>query len=291
MAQKKMRCQMKRTLNGLYHMGKGTPRKDIKDKKNWSPFIHSQATYDTYLKECNKFCDYAQEMFGYNRVDEKIDTIVHEYIGYLKDKGLSAPSISTALHGIAKGLNRRAESFDIELPKRKRADITRSRLERAYDKHFNSENHKDLVTFQRCFGLRKDKELAVITLKNITDDGKDLYCTVKGKGGKIRIVKAYGTAEEKEQIREYLKTRPMGAKLFPDIPKAFDAHSIRAEYASRVYHTHTRDIKTLSDAKDKYICRGDMKGKVYDRQALKIVSQALGHNRADVVVNNYAWKF
>lgn len=289
MAQKKVRCQMRNTLKGLYHMGKGVSRKEIKDAHNWTPFIHSQATFDTYMKECNKFADYCQSI-GYRHIDECVDDVVYDYINGLISAGKQPHTISTALNGIAKGLNRRAESFDIALPKRERSGIVRSRNEVEYDKHINLENHKDLVTFQRCFGLRKDKELAVISIRNIEDDGKDLFCTVKGKGGKIRTVKAYGSEAEKNQIREYLKTRPEGSKLFPDIPKAFDAHAIRAEFASRVYHAHERDLDTL-ERKDVYICRKDKAGVRYDREALKETSRMLGHNRADVVVNNYSHKF
>ncbi|MBQ0028247.1 MAG: hypothetical protein KBS96_06555 [Lachnospiraceae bacterium] len=47
-----------------------------------------------------------------------------------------------------------------------------------------------------------------------------------------------------------------------------------------------RDISTL-DSKEKYICRKDKAGVVYDRQAMLYASRQLGHNRIDVIANSY----
>lgn len=36
-----------------------------------------------------------------------------------------------------------------------------------------------------------------------------------------------------------------------------------------------------------YVCRKDEVGKKLDKQAMAIVSKALGHNRLEIVANNY----
>ncbi|WP_172807850.1 hypothetical protein [Christensenella intestinihominis] len=41
------------------------------------------------------------------------------------------------------------------------------------------------------------------------------------------------------------------------------------------------------DRKEKYYCRRDKKGIVYDRQAMLYVSRQLGHNRVSVIAGNY----
>ena len=70
------------------------------------------------------------------------------------------------------------------------------------------------------------------------------------------------------------------------VSKAADIHSYRAEYAKSLYEKYARDIETL-ERSELYVCRGDNAGKVYDRQAVDKVTQALGHNRIDVAISNY----
>ena len=38
---------------------------------------------------------------------------------------------------------------------------------------------------------------------------------------------------------------------------------------------------------DAYVCRGELKGTIYDRKAMAIVSDALGHNRISVIAGHY----
>ena len=39
--------------------------------------------------------------------------------------------------------------------------------------------------------------------------------------------------------------------------------------------------------KEKYYCRGDRKGEVFDRAAMRITSNALGHGRIGVIAGHY----
>jgi len=41
---------------------------------------------------------------------------------------------------------------------------------------------------------------------------------------------------------------------------------------------------------EKYYCKSDLKGVVYDKRAMMKVSQLLGHNRINVIASNYLWK-
>ena len=66
-----------------------------------------------------------------------------------------------------------------------------------------------------------------------------------------------------------------------------DEHGYRREYCNRVYQAAKRPVKALKDS-DRYYCRGDMNGTVYDRRALLIASEALGHSRISVIPVNYA---
>lgn len=297
MGKRKLKNQLKRSIDEKWRVGKGMPRADIKNAHNWTPYIHSETTYNSYMKHCMSFAEWCSKK-GYMHVQEDIKEVVYVYIEEGLEKGWSASTASSYLNAIAKGLDLKSTDIPIDLPERRRQDIKRSRLEAERDKHFNPENHKELVTFQKAFGLRKNQELARLVRANFIDDGKNLYIKLekdiglgtRGKGGKGRTVKAYCSEEEKQVIREFMKTVPEGRKIFTELPSAYDCHADRAEYASRVYHAEARDIKTVPP-KDKYVCRKDKKGDVYDKEALKVCSEMLGHSRCDVVVNNYAWKF
>lgn len=48
-------------------------------------------------------------------------------------------------------------------------------------------------------------------------------------------------------------------------------------------------IKGYRDVPSAFYCRRDLKGVYYDRQALFIASQNLGHNRESVIVEHYLW--
>ena len=277
----KTRKYLRDKLNQAYLKGKGTPKHAIKDKHNSTPLIHSKSTYKTYLNECNKFSDWAHE----NGYTDPLDAREHipDYLLSLEDADKSAWSISTALNGIAKAYGIATTDIPYKTPKRARKDITRSRLDVKNDKHFSEEKNPDIVTFQKCFGLRKNKELAKIKGKDIihTTDGR-LIARVIGKGGKPREVEFCGSLEERKIIDKILSKREKGL-LFPTIPSAFDAHYYRGIYAKRIYLKY-EDKNNLD-----YHCRGDMRGCSFDRNALIIASKNLGHNRACVVVDNYLY--
>ena len=81
-------------------------------------------------------------------------------------------------------------SFNIDLPKRKRSQIKRSRHSNQMDKHFSEKNNADLLCFCKCFGLRR-RELAAINgdALEINSKGEYILNVTKGtKGGRVRKV-------------------------------------------------------------------------------------------------------
>lgn len=126
---------------------------------------------------------------------------------------------------------------------------------------------------------------------------------IRGKGGRIRAAQLYGTAEEIENAVAYIRNLSGHNHIHSNA----DIHSYRADYASRVYKAHARDLSQLKGKKVDYTaltgktakdgsriyknaiyhCRGDQKGQAMDRAAMIIASQNLGHNREDVVGEHY----
>ena len=195
---------------------------------------------------------------------------------------LSAYTQKLEVAALAKLYNKTADDF-VRTESRMRSDITRSRGAATRDAHFSEKNHADLVEFCRATGLRR-RELSKLTGdKLIKIDGKYHIAVDKGgKGGKTRIVPIIG--DEKRIIE--LMQKAGDKKVFDKIPQAADIHGYRRQYAHTLYQMYARDISNIPKS-ERYICRNDLKGVVYDKQAMQIVTQALGHNRIDVIAGHY----
>lgn len=271
------------SLFRLYQQGHGQSKH--KNAHNATPYIHSHNTYKTYRQQCDKFGGWAHE-HGYTD-PEKAREAIPDYIRELINKNMSSWSVYVALCAICKAYEMTTEEVPVDIPKRSRRAIRRSRYDVENDRHISAEKNKDLITFCKCFGLRNNKELKTLRGNQIRTKDGNLAVEVKGKGGKMRTVSFYGSDEEKEICRRLL-TRAGNGLVFDKVPSNFDAHHLRSIFACRVYRAHARPSETLPKS-DKYCCRKEYKGIVYDRRALLICSKELGHNREEVVVNSYLY--
>ena len=77
-------------------------------------------------------------------------------------------------------------------------------------------------------------------------------------------------------------------KIVSKLSSNYDNHSYRASYAMRMYKKYVRNLDKLP-IKEKYHMRGDRAGEVFDRYAMKIVSENLGHNRITVIAQSYLY--
>lgn len=117
-----------------------------------------------------------------------------------------------------------------------------------------------------------------------------------GKGGRERVSPIVG--KNVAQIVERIRNTPKDEKVWQHIHQSADIHGYRAEYATDIYRTHARPIEEIPYDRvnkgtgrkfqsDVYTCRKDESGKKLDKKAMLICSKALGHNRIEVVANNY----
>lgn len=117
-----------------------------------------------------------------------------------------------------------------------------------------------------------------------------------GKGGRERISPIVG--KNAAQIVERIRNTPNDEKVWQHIHQSADIHGYRAEYATDIYRAHARPIEEIPYDRvnkgtgrkfqsDVYTCRKDESGKKLDKKAMLICSKALGHNRIEVVANNY----
>lgn len=280
----KLRKYLRDSLRRQYERGHGTKKRENGTQGR----IYSHNTYNTYLRACDAFTDfcYAQGV----RLPEPAKKLVPAYVASLQAQGKSAWSIYTSISGIAKAFGCSISNFNVTLPERRRTDIKRSRQAVAGDAtvSINSEQYRILSVLSRGFGLRRS-ELQSLRVEDLQIQDDKAICHVRqGKGGKSRYTLFYGTQDELSTIKRYIEQTGEG-RLFPKaIDKDIDIHAWRAQYACRVYKAVARPVGELEHS-ELYYCRGDLKGRVYDRHAMLQVSRLLGHNRLDIVAGHYLY--
>ena len=129
-----------------------------------------------------------------------------------------------------------------------------------------------------------------------TDPSHKYFVHTKEKGGRERITPIIGP--NAQQIVERFKATDPDKKVWQHVSKNADIHGYRGDYATIMYRMYAREIKDIPyDRINKgngrrfqsevYTCRKDESGKKLDKHAMLVCSKALGHNRIEVVANNY----
>ncbi|MFQ9801133.1 MAG: hypothetical protein ACLR23_21890 [Clostridia bacterium] len=174
--------------------------------------------------------------------------------------------------------------FDITLPHRERQAIERSRNTASRDYGFSKEKNADILAFARATGLRRH-ELAAIRPEQIrmNPDGSVALCGVTGKGGKVRDI---AVLPGKEEAVLKFAGNPTGKPIFTSVPSHMDVHGCRRAYANVLYRQLARSLHTLA-RQEKYYCKKDRRGMVYDRRAMLQVSRQLGTTCISAIAGHY----
>ena len=253
--------------------------------------IYSWGTYRTYLKQTNYFAKWCKVEHGCKTL-EQCRPYVNEWL--IKRQDLSAHTQKLDAAALAKLYGCSSTDF-IKTKSRRRADITRSRQERVRDKHFSEVKNKNLVDFCRSTGLRR-AELTALTGDKLIYKNNNPYIKVNSasKGGRYREVPVYGNTKLVVNLMQKAGT----GKVFETVSGNADIHSYRSDYATALYKQYARPINEIPYDRlnvgtgrwyqsEVYVCRGDRAGAKYDKQAMLIVSNALGHNRLSVIAGHY----
>lgn len=249
--------------------------------------VYSFSTCKTYIKHACAFVKWAKAEHGCRTLAD-CRPYASDWIRRIQSEGKSAWTLKLKASAVAKMYRCTTADLGIETPARRRADIVRSRQDVVRDKHFSNSRNADLLMFARCTGLRR-RELQQVTGRALClRDGRLCLDVQDGtKGGRRRIAPIMGSQAEIQAVAEMCRQADKNAVWGrTGVPGAMDVHACRRQYASRVYADNARPLETLSRSQ-KYYCRGDKKGAVYDRRALMRTSQALGHGRTNVVASNY----
>jgi integrase len=243
--------------------------------------IYSWETYRSYMKHNNYFVAYCKEQYARKTLEE-CRPHVDEWLKNRSEKGLSAYTQKLEASALAKMYGCSTKDF-IKTDTRNRADITRSRGEKVRDYHFSEYRHKDLVEFCKSTGLRRSELQALTGDKLIEKDGQYYIKVDKGsKGGRYREAPVIRNVNA---VVERMRSVGTG-KVFEKVANGADIHSYRSNYCTAIYNAHARDPREI-DRSERFCCRGDLKGTWYDKKAMLVASQALGHNRISVIAEHY----
>ena len=233
-----------------------------------------------------------------------------EYVQLMIERGLAPSTIARTTSALAKLYRCRAYEIHNARPERRYAEFTRCRGYSEDDYAKDLEKYGVITEVCRMIGVRR-VELRHIYPECFREDayGK-LYVHLDGraqhcKGGRSRDVVILDCNQQR--MREILKGFVPGKLMFPKVPSHLNVHAIRAFYAMDYYDAIARPIESIpGDERIKlkhpktdkrrpnqvrdtapaiYQRRSD--GRQFDRKALLIVTESLGHDRENVIVQNY----
>ena len=273
-------------LTKCFNDGKGKSRKEDKKTGLTKGRIYTDKTYHDYVKISKTFADWVRNRYPETKHLKQTKKYVNEYLQDMIDRGLSPYTIATRKAALMKLFGADSGDF-VSVPKRARENITRSRLSAERDKHLSDEKRKYYEKITDSIGCRRS-ELTRVRGSDLRYDKKSgkyfVYFHSGTKGGRSRYAEILDASGE---IVEMFKLS--GDRLIcPNVSGAYDNHARRAVYAQRLYKKYARPVDQIPK-EDRYVMRGDMKGVVLDRRAMKYVSQSLGHNRESVFAGHYAY--
>ena len=272
--------QVQEVLNQKLRIGE--QRHSAKQLGVSSEGIYSWGTHKTYLAKGCAFARWVKENYNCRTLVEArpyVDVYIQHYI----DSGYKAATQKTIANALAKLYGCSIKDF-IPTEPRLRADITRSRQGKALTR-FSESRNREFVDFCRATGLRKHEfdNLRAENLHYNDTTGEYMIVDLKGKGGRLRELPVLS----KEAV-ERIKKTPLGQKVWDKIPTNADVHSYRADYCAAIYERHARPLAEIPK-KDRYCCRKDLKGVVYDKRAMAIASLALGYDRIEIMATSYLY--
>jgi len=158
---------------------------------------------------------------------------------------------------------------------------------------FQRAGNQEFVDFCRATGLRRH-EIKNLRAENIRYEeitnintgqrtGRYLITGLKGKGGRLRECPILSKAAVERILNTLAKQ-----KVWAKVPTNADIHSYRADYCVTIYEKYARPIADIPK-KDRYYCRKDLKGVIYDKRAMAVTSRFLGHSRISVISYNYLY--
>ncbi len=279
---KSLSYQIKSRLSSLTRYG--TSKHNAKKKEGQHPKgIFSFKTYEDYVNKCLQFAEWVKTTYGARDLKD-LAPHMDDYLRYRKTlrkkngQPLSAWTIKLDRAAIEKLFEPEHLKTSEPLPPRLRQDIKKNRGE---IEGFNEKKHDTLVRLGKSTGARRE-EVAKLRYRDIDAEAGTVLIE-QGKGGKRRTIHAL----DKEILREIMAgEHDQDELIFKNIPCRYPEHKYRRYYAQTLYNLLARPLKEVPKC-ERYYCRGDYKGTIYDRKAMLLTSIELGHARTSVIASHY----
>ena len=283
------------------HLAKEKLRDEIGTDYSFSstvPTIHSYSTRSAYQQTALEFTRWCGEVKGVHKYTKlaSCEPLVKDYLQYRLDSGKSVSTLKKDRSALGKLFGK---PVDFILPERKPEDITRSRGDKAMDKHFSEKKNADLVNIARSTGGRRE-DVEKLCVQHFREIGGRLYVNfLQSKGGRDRLSPVRPDMES--IVRDILtKSKAEGRDLlFDSVHTKADIHAYRRKYAQELYKTISCDPayrdellrlyhpRRESVRSKHYTTRTRAINKTFLRDDLYVVSQALGHNRLEITTTHY----
>ncbi len=242
--------------------------------------MHSFQTRATYQGHVMRFLRWARRAYGVRRlqeVDAHAEHLTVQYLSEQMEAGRSAWTLQAQRSALRLFFGQRDLAAELVLPRRRREDIVRSRQPAVRDQDFLPEHWQSLISFLHATGLRRS-EVRALRVSDVSFSERGAEVIVhRGKGGRSRVVPVLAGYED--QVRALVATRKTDERIFARLPSHLDIHALRRVYAQALYQQLSGRPLPPPTAR--------LRPQDYDQEAVLRVSQALGHNRADVTLTFY----
>lgn len=271
--------------------------------------IHSYSTNKNYMKTMNLFVEFAKESGAKNRdnLDDVLEKYGSKFLDDLVEKGRAGNTVQSYRSALNK-YSRNDLVIDVkntEVPVIKDTEISNNNTpyeETISSKHFSEENNRNLINMVIGTGARR---CGFDNLKksDFFYENDVMYVNLLEKHGKERTAPVL--KEYQEDIEKFLTTKRDDELVFSRVHKHAPMHRMRALYSKKLYSEVIQDKMLYDRLKEKYPERksfayeSKIKSDMYyskntdfegKRDDIYLVSQALGHNRLEVVVTRYMAK-
>lgn len=261
--------------------------------------IFSKITFKNYQNNVMLFAKYIQaEHKEIKNIHQITTQIAHEYLEKLQDEDhYKAATIQTKSAAIAKVLDFRCEDINYNLNKKRSELPSKGRNIR---NNTLANKHNNLIDFFKNTGCRRSEAMQITPQQIKTDTSGNIFLDFRSereyqkmtKGGRGRFITQI--SEKYQQV--LLKIKETAEKnnytrIWQNVSNStfqhFNSHAYRREFAQNLYKSLEQEYidEHGYTAKHDYVCR--KYDESYNREFLKIVSEELGHNRVDVVIDNY----
>lgn len=242
--------------------------------------IHSDSTMRAYKRHATAYARWARERYGIRKWEDlhaRAGELVSSYLRTHLHAGHSPYTLQVVRSALRMLHQDWTLGEDVKIPRRYREDITRSRYKAERDKGINLANYKPLTDFLTATGLRR-REIEQLVVSRVSERCGSLSVHVdNGEGGKLRDVPVLPSHEQ--AVTGAIEGKGLDDLVFKQVPSRIDVHAYRRLYAQKLYcHLSGRELPP----RDRRLKASD-----YDTCAALEVSRALGHNRIDLVLNNY----